>query len=457
MFLCVGNDDDVRDVVTGPTARSPAPAPARCWSTTPRRRPASPASWPRRAAEFGVGFVDAPVSGGQAGAENGAADDHVRQRRRGVLRARRAGDGRVRQGVLADGPGRVGPDDEDGQPDLHRRHRAGSRGGRQLRRASAGLDVDAGDRRRSARARRRAGRWRTAARTMARGEFDFGFAVEWMRKDLGICLDEADRNGARLPVTALDRPVLQAGRSPAAASRWDTSSLIAPRSTERRDACARTDASADGERQAVDAADGEAVAPASARRRARSREAADQACRSRPAPRAWRATRRGSSGCRRRSARWRLAFGRSRRSACGSSNTAGSWLAAPSTRQHDRARLGTSTVAVRPDRTCIGASARGRCAAPARRSGAARRPRSRRATGSSRHSAQLVGVAQQRERAVADQVDGRLVAGDVEQRRRTTISSGGAQPVAGLLGRRAAPTARRRRGCARRCSMISTR
>jgi 3-hydroxyisobutyrate dehydrogenase len=60
---------------------------------------------------------------------------------------------------------------------------------------------------------------------MARGEFDFGFAVEWMRKDLAICLGEARANGARLPVTALvdqlyAQIVDRGGR------RWDTSSLI---------------------------------------------------------------------------------------------------------------------------------------------------------------------------------------------------------------------------------------
>jgi len=63
------------------------------------------------------------------------------------------------------------------------------------------------------------------ARTMASGEFEFGFAVEWMRKDLGIVLDEANRNGARLPVTALvdqfyKEVIAQGG------DRWDTSSLI---------------------------------------------------------------------------------------------------------------------------------------------------------------------------------------------------------------------------------------
>ena len=63
------------------------------------------------------------------------------------------------------------------------------------------------------------------AHTMAKGQFDFGFAVEWMRKDLGIVLDEAKGNGARLPVTALvdqfyAQVVDRGGR------RWDTSSLI---------------------------------------------------------------------------------------------------------------------------------------------------------------------------------------------------------------------------------------
>ena len=62
-------------------------------------------------------------------------------------------------------------------------------------------------------------------RTMVRDEFSFGFAVEWMRKDLGIVLDEASRNGARLPVTALidqfyAQIIARGGR------RWDTSSLI---------------------------------------------------------------------------------------------------------------------------------------------------------------------------------------------------------------------------------------
>jgi len=64
------------------------------------------------------------------------------------------------------------------------------------------------------------------AHTMLDGQFDFGFAVDWMRKDLGIVLDEAERNGAKLPVTALVdqfyKDVQQMG-----GARWDTSSLLA--------------------------------------------------------------------------------------------------------------------------------------------------------------------------------------------------------------------------------------
>jgi 3-hydroxyisobutyrate dehydrogenase-like beta-hydroxyacid dehydrogenase len=62
-------------------------------------------------------------------------------------------------------------------------------------------------------------------KTMIEGKFDFGFAVDWMRKDLGLVLDEAKRNGARLPVTALVDQ-FYADVQAAGGKRWDTSSLI---------------------------------------------------------------------------------------------------------------------------------------------------------------------------------------------------------------------------------------
>jgi 3-hydroxyisobutyrate dehydrogenase len=92
-------------------------------------------------------------------------------------------------------------------------------------RHSAGLDVERSSTS-SPRARRSRGRWTTAGKTMVDGKFDFGFAVDWMRKDLGICLAEARRNGSRSAVAALvdqfySEVQAMGGR------RWDTSSLIA--------------------------------------------------------------------------------------------------------------------------------------------------------------------------------------------------------------------------------------
>jgi 3-hydroxyisobutyrate dehydrogenase len=63
-------------------------------------------------------------------------------------------------------------------------------------------------------------------KTMSAGKFDFGFAVNWMRKDLGMCLEEARRNGATLPVTALVDQ-FYADVQKMGGGRWDTSSLIA--------------------------------------------------------------------------------------------------------------------------------------------------------------------------------------------------------------------------------------
>ena len=131
-------------------------------------------------------------------------------------------------------------------------------------------------------------------------------------------------------------------------------------------------------------------------------------------------------------ARWRLALGRSRCSVWGSSNTAASWLAAPSTHSTDEPGP-TVDLPAHPRRRSRASSPRGRCAGRARRTGAARRRPIASSVGSSLPPLQLVGMAQQGERAVADQVDGRLVAGHVEQHdeRQELLD---AQPVARLLG-----------------------
>ena len=223
VMMCVGNDDDVRDVALGPTGalQSMAPGSILIDHTTASASVARELS--AACADRGVGFVDAPVSGGQAGAVNGAltimcgCDDETV-----FERARRA------VGPYARACERLGPA---GAGQLTKMVNqiciAGivqglSEGVNFALRA--GLDVD---RVVEVIGKGAAQSWQmdNRASTMARGEFDFGFAVEWMRKDLGICLEEADRNGARLPVTALvdqfyAHVMARGGR------RWDTSSLV---------------------------------------------------------------------------------------------------------------------------------------------------------------------------------------------------------------------------------------
>jgi 3-hydroxyisobutyrate dehydrogenase-like beta-hydroxyacid dehydrogenase len=223
VMMCVGNDDDVREVATGASGAVGAMAPGSILvdHTTASADVARELS--ATCAGLGVGFVDAPVSGGQAGAQQGQLtvmcgcdDAGTFERARDVIVAYAracellgpAGAGQLTKMVnqlciaglvqgLAEG--------------VHFAQRAG-------------LDVDQVV---DVIGKGAAQSWQmdNRARTMARGEFEFGFAVEWMRKDLAICLREASRNGARLPVAALvDQfyaQVVERG-----GSRWDTSSLV---------------------------------------------------------------------------------------------------------------------------------------------------------------------------------------------------------------------------------------
>ncbi len=222
VMLCVGNDADVRSVVSGDNgALSTMEAGTVLVDHTTASADLA-CELSAAAAKRGVGFVDAPVSGGQAGAENGALTvmcgcdlESVFERARAVIAA------------YAKACERLGPA---GAGQLTKMVNqiciAGIVQG--LSEAvnfaqRAGLDVDQVV---DVIGKGAAQSWQmdNRARTMARGEFEFGFAVEWMRKDLGICLAEAGRNGARLPVTALvdqfyAHVVERGGR------RWDTSSL----------------------------------------------------------------------------------------------------------------------------------------------------------------------------------------------------------------------------------------
>jgi len=222
VFICVGNDDDVRQVVVGPDGVLPAldPGATIVDHTTASALLARELS--TIAATRGVGFVDAPVSGGQAGAVNG------------TLTIMCGGDPAVFAGVapLMSAYSRsctlLGPS---GSGQLTKMVNQIAIAGLLQGLAEAldfamraGLDLDTVI---DVIGKGAAGSWQldNRASTMVRGEFDFGFAVEWMRKDLGICIEEAQRYGAELAITkAIDgfyAEIVAMG-----GARWDTSSLI---------------------------------------------------------------------------------------------------------------------------------------------------------------------------------------------------------------------------------------
>jgi 3-hydroxyisobutyrate dehydrogenase/2-hydroxy-3-oxopropionate reductase len=222
VFCCVGNDNDLRSVILGPDG---ALAGMKSGAVLVDHTTAS-ADVARElhalAAKQGVAFIDAPVSGGQAGAQNG------------LLTVMCGGEAAVFERV---------------KPVAMAFSRAftlmGESGAGQLTKmvnqiciaglvqglseaiafgAKAGLDMNlvldvVG--------KGAAQSWQmdNRGKTMVANKFDFGFAVDWMRKDLGLVLDEAKRNGARLPVTALVDQ-FYADVQHMGGGRWDTSSLI---------------------------------------------------------------------------------------------------------------------------------------------------------------------------------------------------------------------------------------
>ena len=222
VFCCVGNDDDLRSVVLGPDGAFAGMKRGAIFidHTTASADVARELS--AKAGELGLQFIDAPVSGGQAGAQNGlltvmcggdaqafeAAKPVAMAFSRAFTLLGASGAGQLAKMVnqiaiagLVQG--------------LSEAIAFGQKSGLDMAQV---LDVIG---------KGAAQSWQmdNRGKTMIEGKFDFGFAVDWMRKDLGLVLDEAKRNGARLPVTALvdqfyaDVQVM-GGR------RWDTSSLI---------------------------------------------------------------------------------------------------------------------------------------------------------------------------------------------------------------------------------------
>ncbi|HSV52061.1 MAG TPA: NAD(P)-dependent oxidoreductase [Burkholderiaceae bacterium] len=222
VFCCVGNDDDLRSVVLGDEGAFAGMAPGTVFvdHTTASANVARELN--AAAQSKGLQFIDAPVSGGQAGAQNGmltvmcggdeTAFDTVRPVAMAFSRAftlmGASGAGQLTKMVnqisiagLVQG--------------LSEAIAFGQKAGLDMLQV---LDVIG---------KGAAQSWQmdNRGKTMVADQFEFGFAVDWMRKDLGLVLEEAKRNGARLPVTALvDQfyaDVQQMG-----GSRWDTSSLV---------------------------------------------------------------------------------------------------------------------------------------------------------------------------------------------------------------------------------------
>lgn len=220
---CVGNDDDLRAVTTGEHGafRSLKKGAIFIDNTTASATVARELY--AAAAERGAHFLDAPVSGGQAGAQNGvltvmvggdaeafaSAEPVISHYARAVKLLGPAGSGQLTKMVnqlciaglvqgLAEG--------------IHFAQKAGLDVAAVIETISKG----------AAQSWQMDNRWMT----MAEGKFDFGFAVDWMRKDLAIALDEARRNGAQLPLGALVDQ-FYADVQAMGGKRWDTSSLIA--------------------------------------------------------------------------------------------------------------------------------------------------------------------------------------------------------------------------------------
>lgn len=223
VFTCVGNDDDLRSVTLGDTGvlagmKSGAILIDNTTASAEVARELEAAATAK-----GIGFIDAPVSGGQAGAENGVltvmcgSEQAIFDKAKPVIEAyaRMVGlMGPVGSGQLTKMMNQICI------AGLVQGLAEAIHFGKQ-----AGLDIEKVI---EVISKGAAGSWQMENRykTMNAGKYDFGFAVDWMRKDLDIVLTEARRNGAKLPVTALVDQFYGDVQA-IGGNRWDTSSLLA--------------------------------------------------------------------------------------------------------------------------------------------------------------------------------------------------------------------------------------
>ena len=222
VMACVGNDDDLRSVCLGPDGAFAGMTAGAVFVDHTTVSAKVTRELHAAAAELGVAFVDAPISGGQAGAENGqlsvmcGGDAAAFEKAAPVIDAyakicRRLGESGAGQLTKMCNQIAIAGLVQGLSEALHFAQKAGLDGAAVVEVISQGA----------------AGSWQMQNRykTMLDDHFDHGFAVDWMRKDLGICLDAANETGASLPVTALVdqfyKDVQKMG-----GGRWDTSSLF---------------------------------------------------------------------------------------------------------------------------------------------------------------------------------------------------------------------------------------
>ncbi len=223
VMCCVGNDNDLREVTLGADGAFAAMGKGTVFVDHTTASAEIARALYAAAQKSGFDFVDAPVSGGQAGAENGVltvmcgGDAGPFERAEKVIAAY----ARACNLMGASGAGQLAK--MVNQICIAGLVQGLSEGIHFAKKA--GLDIE---KLIATISKGAAQSWQMENRykTMAADKFDFGFAVDWMRKDLSICLDEARKNGANLPVTALVDQ-FYAEVQAMGGKRWDTSSLIA--------------------------------------------------------------------------------------------------------------------------------------------------------------------------------------------------------------------------------------
>lgn len=223
VMTCVGNDDDVRSVVLGAEGALAGMSPGSILVDHTTASAGLARELHARCAEQGIGFIDAPVSGGQVGAQNAQLGIMCGGTEADFGKTKAVLDAYAKMCVLVGGPGAGQLTKMVNQiviagvlQGLAEGLNFGKRAGLDLEKVVSVISKGA------AQSWQMEHRWQA----MDKVKFDgFGFAVDWMRKDLAICLAEANRNGARLPLAALiDQFYAQVQAR--GGQRWDTSSLM---------------------------------------------------------------------------------------------------------------------------------------------------------------------------------------------------------------------------------------